>query len=215
MILTEPRAKPCLVGWSFKAHAQSVHENELQAYVQHAKRTLVTGGYIIIVTNAFTGMDWFLEFLKNCFQTMQYPATFVYAKEVDRNLSVFLCNNGKIATIARRVEFHPSSFVPPFFNHRLLSNCWKRITLYGGVPSTRNSLLNKRSKSPICFSEKNVFHHTDSIPPYCPQEGTVLDLFAETGTPAMAALQCGRCAIVVEKDELCFWLAAKRLCSLV
>lgn len=165
---------------------------------------LLTGEYKIIFTNAFTWTDWYVKLSKNSFQTMQYPATFVFAKDVVRNPSVFPHNNEWFAIIAREVGSHPSRFVPPFSGHQLLNKCSKRTALSGGVPPAQNRLSIKIPKNPVRLSRQIFFLLTDLVGLYCPLEDTLLNVFAGTSTTATAALHSGCSAILVDVHHLCF-----------
>lgn len=62
------------------AHLIHLGHEDLQVYVQHSKQMSVTGAYIIISTNAFNSLDWFGEFFRTGFFTIQFSAIFVCRK---------------------------------------------------------------------------------------------------------------------------------------
>lgn len=88
-----------------KCNCEFMSKKELQAYLQHGKKTLVTGGNIINVTDALTWIDWFHELTKNGFLGLAYPATFICQKENNRSLNTFPQNNGDTAIISIGPEY--------------------------------------------------------------------------------------------------------------
>lgn len=154
MKLTFPPANPSQIYRSFKSQTQPLSETELHAYVQYAKRILVTGGYVIIFTNAFTRIGWFQERSINGFLPMHYLAKFVCAKDVDQDLYIFLRNNGDVVVETRRVGSQPNGFVSPFSVHCLVGTCTNRNASYGSWPTTEIRLLYRGSKSLVRLSEK-------------------------------------------------------------
>lgn len=92
-----------------------------------------------------------------------------------------------------------------------MSGGLKRNVSYGSVPTTGNSQFNKRSKSPVRLSEKNVSLLIDIFPSNCSSRELTLASYTDTWTCAIAAIQSGRIIMAVEEDPFCIELTGVRL----
>lgn len=87
---------------------------ETKAYFVHTKKMLVTGEYIIILTDAFPWNDWHLELAKNRFLLMSQPVVYVCGKEIDRKPNVFARNNADMAITWKHSGVQPRDLKPTF-----------------------------------------------------------------------------------------------------
>lgn len=192
-------------------NASILEDKEIDGFVAHAKNILISGGYVVMFTNVFQFMRWYHAFKKHDFKVMNYEAVFVKETETNRNPNEFPLHNSEMALICKAPGDHPT--FTPNFSERLNLQCKgsRRRASFGNVPSTINKLLRPNTRSPIRVEEKNVSLLRELISLYSPIGGLVLDSYAGTFTTAIAAMQCHRAAIVVEKDDHCFRLAYDRL----
>lgn len=89
LILTDPPIKSSPVLSRITQNGLTLSESELQGDVKHAKQMLITGRYLIIFTNKFTWIDWFVELSKSVFHVMPYLTSFVCHEEIDRDVFIF------------------------------------------------------------------------------------------------------------------------------
>lgn len=103
--LTEPPNKLCLIVVLEKHHGAHLDDNELQYWVQNAKRKFSLGVCIIIFTDLFTWNDWL------------YPR-----------------NSTDMEVVAKQTKAHRKCFSPSFVDYSSSSKDVMKNALYGSVP---------------------------------------------------------------------------------
>ena len=80
-----------------------------------------------------------------------------------------------------------------------------------GIPVSKEKLLLPGTKSPVLTEEKNVGLLAELINTFCPERGSVLDIYGGTFTTGIASLRTARSCVVIESSASTFRLAHERL----
>ena len=221
LILTEPPTAPSR-NYSrnrpSRSSGEEIDKEEVEKFPAFCKRTLVKGGYVVLITPFYLHQEWCKSFSSAAFDVMDYP--YIMSKDsstVPSRASKYPQCGNLFAMVATMPGEHPKKFRPKFsgpFSHINCQNDRKLSTMYN-VPSPRTKLLKPGTRIPFNSSELSVKMLSSFLDLFSPLDGSVLDPFAGTMTTSMAAAGTGRCCISIERNTQCFTAAVQRLRGLL
>lgn len=142
---------------------------------------------------------------------MPHPASFLCEEHTDSIPSFFRRNNVDNAIIARQLGVNPKRLNSWLADWVTFCDGSRRNASCRNVPTPDDRSLHEVSESHVWTSKKNVTTLKDLISLYYSLDGLKREWFEGTCTTVLVSMQCGRRALAIEGDPVCFQLAVRRL----
>ena len=197
------------------AYDNFVSDDEIKEVAQFCRRVLRSGGWVFLFTSTKLFNSWHTAFRSCGFSAPEFP--FVVVKDTSgiqqHRGEQFLQNACEFAYFGRAPGTRNDGFKPNLRSpyHLIPSREKRKFAAVSGVPVTPNKLLRRGSRSPVLVEEKNVELLAELMETFCPEGGSVLDMYAGTFTTALACLRTGRKCTVIEQNPDSYSLAHERL----
>lgn len=216
MILTDPPyGTPQSRSRSGSTYDNFVSDEEMKAAAQFSRKVLREGGWVFLFTSVKYFNSWHAAFRSCGFTAPEFP--FVIVKETggiqQHRGDDFPQNASEFAYFGRAPGRRTDNFRPNLRSpyHLILSKEKRKFAALSCVPVTPNKLMKDGSKSPVLVEEKNVNLLSEIMETFCPEGGSVLDMYAGTFTTALGCIRTGRKCTVIEQNTDCYRLAHERL----
>jgi len=215
-ILTDPPyGTPKSMSLRSTSYDNYVDDEEIKSMSQFARRVLKPGGWLFAFVSFRNFETFFNELRRIGFGGPEYP--FVVMKDtcsIQQTRGQDYPQNGcDFGIVARAPGTRTDGFKPDLRSpYSLIPSKQKRkFSAVSNVPVSKEKLLKPGTKSPVLTEEKNVSLLSELITTFCPERGSVLDIYAGTFTTAIASMKTARSCTVVEENANTFRLAHARL----
>ena len=219
LVLTDPPyGTPNSKSLRNTAYNNFISDKEINALCQFARRALKPGGWFFCFVS-FRNFPAFLHELRNVgFDGPEYP--FVFMKDTNtvqaHRGDMFPQNACEFAVVARAPGHRKDGFKPDLRSqyHLVPTETKRKFAAMSRIPVSKDKLLTPGTKSPVLTEEKHIGMLSEIINTFCPERGSVIDVYGGTLTTAIAAMKTARSCVVVEASTKIFRLAHERLRSI-
>lgn len=215
MLIDPPYGNPDCRSRAGSTYTNYVDDEEMKEVAQFGRRTLVPGGSVFIFTSVQYANGWMKALQTESYKVMRH--LFIVTKNTSglqtTRTEFFPQNSCEYGVLAFSPGIHPEAFKPDFQSPYSLVECSenRKFSTISGVAVPRHKLLRPGTKSPVLTEEKNPGLLAELMTTFCPQGGSVIDIYAGTFTTAIAAMMTGRVCTSIEKDTATFRMAQQRL----
>ena len=215
MLIDPPYGTPECRSRAGSLYDNFVDDKEMRAVSQFARRVLVPGGSVFLFSSIQYATGWMKSLETENFKVMKH--LFVVVKKTERlqftRAELFPQNACEYGILAYAPGRHPENFKPDFISPYSMVQCSekRKFSTISGVLVPQHKLLKPGTKSPVLTEEKNPDLLAELMTTFCPQKGSVIDIYAGTLTTAIAAMRTNRKCTSVEADSALFRLAHQRL----
>jgi len=215
-ILTDPPyGTPKSRSGAGTGYGNNIDDAEIRAVAQFSRRALRAGGWFLAFVS-FRNFGTFYEELRRVgFSVPEHP--FVVMKDtkgMQEHRGVENPQSGcEFAVFGKAPGSRSDDFQIDFRSpyHLLPSTQKRKFACVADVPVPKEKLKKPGTKSPVLTEEKNINLLVELMTTFCPEGGSVLDMYAGTATTAIAAMQTNRKCTAIEADSTIYRLAHERL----
>jgi len=192
-----------------------IDDKEVKSLCQFSRRVLKPGGWFFSFLSFRNFELFYSELHRIGFTGPEYP--FVIMKDtqtVQHHRGDSTPQNAcDLAIIARAPGVLKEGFKPDMKSpyHFVPSKTSRRFAAMSNIPVSKEKLLIPGTKSPVLVEEKNVGLISELVNTFCPERGSVLDMYAGTLTSAIASMRTARSCYVIEANARIYRIAHERL----
>lgn len=216
LILTDPPyGTPRSQSLRHTPYDNFIDDKEVKALCQFARRVLKPGGWFLSFLSFRNFELFYSELHRIGFTGPQYP--FVMMKDTStvqhHRGDSFPQNACDFSVIARAPGGPKDGFKPDLRSpyNFIPSKTSRRFAAISDIPVSKEKLLLPGSKSPVLTEEKNVALLSELINTFCPERGSVLDMYAGTLSTAIASMRTARSCVSIEANARIYRIAHERL----